>query len=70
MALAASQTVSAQAYDADGTISSVDFFYGETLIATRTSPPYSFTWNNVVAGGYTLTAVAVDNMGASTTGPS
>ncbi|HEY3157891.1 MAG TPA: Ig-like domain-containing protein [Vicinamibacterales bacterium] len=63
----ASITVSATAGDADGTVSNVDFFAGTTLIGTDTTSPYSITWNNVGAGSYSLTAVATDNVGATTT---
>jgi len=63
----ASITVSATAGDADGTVSKVDFFAGTTLIGTDTTSPYSITWNNVAAGSYSVTAVATDNGGATTT---
>jgi RHS repeat-associated protein len=39
-------------------VSKVEFFNGATLIGTDTSAPYSFTWNNVSVGSYTLTAKA------------
>ena len=61
-------TISATASDADGTIQKVEFFHGATnLIATITSPPYSFNWTGVAHGTYTLTAVATDNQNATTT---
>src|SRR5204862_484060 len=60
-------TVSATAADADGTVAKVDFFAGTTLIGTDTSSPYSISWSNVAAGSYSLTAVATDNAGATTT---
>jgi len=60
-------TVTAAASDSDGTISRVDFFAGTTPIGSATSAPYSATWSNVAAGTYSLTAVARDNVGASTT---
>ena len=63
----ASITVSASASDADGTVSKVDFFAGTTSIGTDTTSPYSITWNNVGTGSYSLTAVATDNVGATTT---
>ena len=43
------------------------FFAGTTLIGTDTSSPYGVTWSNVAAGSYSLTAVAQDNAGATTT---
>jgi hypothetical protein len=63
----ASFTISATASDSDGTVARVDFYAGSTLIGTDTSSPYSISWSNVAAGVYTLTAVAWDNAGASTT---
>jgi regulation of enolase protein 1 (concanavalin A-like superfamily) len=63
----ASITISASASDADGSIARVDFYRGSTLIASDTTSPYSVSWTSVAAGSYTLTAVARDNGGASTT---
>jgi subtilisin family serine protease/predicted Rdx family selenoprotein len=63
----ASIPLSATAYDPDGTIAQVNFFAGTTLIGTDVAPPYTLTWSSVPVGTYTLTAVAVDNSGASTT---
>lgn len=59
--------VAAGASDADGTIARVDFYRGSTLIGSDTSSPYSVSWSNVAAGSYTLTAVATDNSGNTTT---
>jgi glucose/arabinose dehydrogenase len=63
----ASITINATANDSDGTVSRVDFYAGTNLIGTDTTAPYSFTWNNVAAGNYALTAQATDNVGATTT---
>jgi hypothetical protein len=63
----ASITITANATDADGTISKVELYNGTTLLATLTSAPYTYTWANVAAGAYTLTAKATDNSAASTT---
>jgi len=64
----ASITLTATAADSDGTIQKVDFFHGGTnLIATVTTPPYTFPWTGVAQGSYTLTAVATDNVNATTT---
>ncbi len=59
--------IGAVAADADGTIAKVDFYQGSTLLGTDATAPYSFTWSNVAAGSYTLTAVATDNLGATGT---
>jgi uncharacterized membrane protein len=63
----ASITLTAAAADADGTIASVTFHAGGTPVGTATGSPYTVTWSNVAAGSYTLTAVATDNLGATTT---
>src|SRR6185436_2659740 len=55
----------AMATDADGTVVRVDFFQGETLIGSASAAPYDFEWTNVGAGRYSVTAVAIDNFGAS-----
>jgi len=60
-------TLTADAADPDGTIVSVAFYSGTTLISTRNAPPYSIVWTGVPQGTYTLTAVATDNVGATTT---
>jgi RHS repeat-associated protein len=60
-------TITANASDSDGNISRVDFYQGTTLVGTATTSPYTISWNNVTAGGYTLTARATDNLGASST---
>jgi hypothetical protein len=63
----ASIAISAEASDADGTIAWVDFFQGATLLGSDTTSPYTMTWSSVGAGTYELTAVAMDDKGASTT---
>jgi hypothetical protein len=63
----ASVAITASAGDTDGTVSLVEFFQGTTKIGQATSAPYSFTWTNVAAGAYNLTARATDNSGGITT---
>jgi RHS repeat-associated protein len=59
----ASIALAATAADIDGTIASVAFYNGDTLITTLTAAPYSFTWTGVPQGTYTLTARVTDNTG-------
>jgi subtilisin family serine protease len=59
--------LSATASDPDGTVSQVAFYAGSALLGIDTVPPFTLSWNNVAAGTYSLTAVATDNGGASTT---
>jgi hypothetical protein len=57
--------ISAQAADSDGSIVRVEFYAAGSLIGTRLAPPYSVTWSNVPANGYSreIVAYAVDNAG-------
>lgn len=63
----ATVTISATATDANGSIASVAFYDGSTLLTTITTAPYTYTWASVQAGSYTITAVATDNSGNKTT---
>jgi len=63
----ASITITATANDADGTIASVKFYNGATLLSTVTTSPYTYNWTGVATGTYSITAVATDNSGATTT---
>ncbi len=63
----ASINISANVSDADGTISSVSFYHGTTLISTDATTPYEANWTNVSAGTYSITAVATDNAGGTAT---
>lgn len=63
-------TIQAAASDTDGQVIKVDFYNGTTLLATDSAAPYSYAWNNVPAGNYTIKAIATDNKGASTTSSS
>ena len=58
-------TSAANAGDTDGTVSSVAFFANGVAIGSDATSPYSITWSPA-AGDYTLTAVATDNLGATT----
>jgi len=57
----------ATASDSDGSIAKVEFYQGSTKVGEDTSEPYSFDWTGVTMGNYSLTAVAIDNLGASAT---
>lgn len=63
----ASLTLTAAASDGDGTVTNVAFLANGTKLADDAASPYSFAWNSVAAGNYTLAAVATDNSGASAT---
>jgi hypothetical protein len=59
--------LAANAADADGTVTKVEFFQGSTKLGEDLTSPYSFSWTNVPAGTYSLTAKATDNANATTT---
>ncbi|MEO9869165.1 polysaccharide lyase family 7 protein [Ekhidna sp.] len=63
-------TITADASDSDGTITKVEFFEGNTKLGEDASSPYSYTWNNVLAGNYVLSAKAIDNENTITTSTS
>lgn len=63
----ASFSLEASAADSDGSIASVAFYQGASLLTTDTSNPYSVALTGVAAGTYTFTAVATDNAGATKT---
>ena len=59
-------TINANASD-DGSVTKVEFYQGTTKLGEDTTSPYSYTWNNVPTGVYSLTAVATDNGSHTTT---
>jgi hypothetical protein len=59
-------TATASAFDS-ATITSVAYYSGTTLIGSATAAPYAVSWTGVAAGSYSLTAVATDSLGATTT---
>jgi hypothetical protein len=65
-AVGSSVSIAATAADRDGTIAKVEFFNGTTRLGTDNSAPYTYTWTNVKAGTYSITAKATDNKGATT----
>jgi beta-glucosidase len=60
-------TINATASDTDGTITRVEFYEGANYLGQDTSAPYTYLWNSVTDGCYTLIAKAVDNVGDSNT---
>ncbi|HSH31625.1 MAG TPA: Ig-like domain-containing protein, partial [Candidatus Saccharimonadales bacterium] len=67
-AFTASATINlaATASDAGGSVAKVEFYQGTTKLGEDTTSPYGFSWANVPAGNYSLTARATDNQGAAT----
>jgi|GEM_PF-370631 len=59
-------TITATASDPDGSIARVEFYRGTSKIGEDTTAPYSYNWQNVGAGEYHISAVAVDDKGEMT----
>jgi lysophospholipase L1-like esterase len=55
----------ATASDADGSVARVEFLANGSEVGEDASAPYGFTWVDPPAGGHTLSARAVDNVGAT-----
>ena len=67
LAFPASFSIAAKASDQDGSVASVRFLAGTNALGTVSAPPYQLQITNLAAAVYNLTAVATDNVGASTT---
>ena len=59
--------LAAAASDVGGTIAAVQFFQGTNCLGTATASPYNYLWLNPPPGACSLTAVATDNNGFSST---
>jgi len=63
----ANLTLKASASDSDGSVTNVQFLVGPNIFANVSTAPFSGTTNNLVAGSYTLSAIASDNNGIKNT---
>ena len=59
--------MTATASDPENQLARVEFLAGNTVVGTDTSAPFAWTWSNVAAGTYSLTAKAYDSAGAVAT---
>lgn len=59
-------TLQANAWDEDGNIVKVEFFRDGIKLGEDTTVPFTYAWNNVTEGHYSITMKAYDNDGAST----
>jgi hypothetical protein len=50
------------------TINNVQFYSSSTLLGQSTSPPYTYSWSNVQAGSYTLSAWVIFDSGGANAG--
>ena len=67
--LGASFSLTANASDSDGSVARVDYYANGTLVGSSTNAGAQFpaTWTPGATGTYTVTAIATDNLGATTT---
>ncbi|BFM08441.1 Ig-like domain-containing protein [Halioxenophilus aromaticivorans] len=63
-------TLSANAFDNDGSITKVAFFANGKWLGKDTTKPYTFDWNNVPEGTHTVYARATDNKNGMATSAS
>ncbi|MFM7767744.1 MAG: Ig-like domain-containing protein, partial [Bacteroidota bacterium] len=61
-----SVTISANAADADGSVSQVEFLVDGAVVNTDNTAPYTYNWT-ATAGNHVITARATDNAGGQTT---
>ncbi len=57
--------IAANASDADGTITKVEFYAGSDKIGEDNTVPYTIEWTPALPGNYNLTLKATDNEGAT-----
>ncbi len=62
-------TLTVPATDADGSVRRVDFYQGGALVKSDTTASYSFDVTGLAAGTYTFSAIATDDLNATTTTP-
>jgi len=63
----AAVNIQATASDSDATVTNVQFLIGSTVVSNLTASPFAATTNLLVAGSYTISAVAFDNVGLKNT---
>lgn len=62
-----SVSLEASASDSDGTVAKVEFFAADSSLGTSSSSPHTHTTSDLPAGHHSITAVASDDEGATTT---
>jgi plastocyanin len=67
LAAPASVTLKAGTTDSAGTVTNVEFLIGSSVVSNCPAAPFVATTNNLAAGSYSLSAVAMDNLGGKAT---
>jgi hypothetical protein len=63
----ASIAMTAAAADTDGSVTRVDFYANGSQVGSDAATPFAFTWTGVASGTHSLTAIALDDDGATRT---
>jgi hypothetical protein len=63
----ANVTMQVSVTNGTGSVTNVQFRVGSTILTNAPAAPFSATTNNLPAGSYTLTAIAMDNLGLTAT---
>ncbi len=58
--------INVSATDPNGVVTNVQFFSGNYLLGSMTSPPFTFIWSNAPSGAHYLSATARDDDGLAT----
>ena len=58
--------ITVEATDPNGTVTNVQLFAGNTLLGSKSSPPFTFVWSNVISGTHIISATARDDDGLLT----
>jgi N-acetylneuraminic acid mutarotase len=61
--------LSAEASDADGSVTAVRFYANDRLVGTATQSPFVFDWTGARGGDYAVLATAVDDAGGESRTP-
>ncbi len=60
-------TITADAMGLSGAVTKVEFKDGDTVLKTFTEAPFTYNWTNYLPGAHTLSVVATDEHGGTTT---
>jgi RHS repeat-associated protein len=63
-------TLTANANTPSSSVTQVDYYANGTMIGSATTAPYSYNWNTVPTGLYSLTALVTDGLGRHAISPS
>lgn len=62
-------TLSASVNSPNSAVNNVKFYNGSTLLYTDNTAPYSYNWQNIPTGNYTIKAIATNSAGETATSP-